>query len=157
MRWTHEETIDAPTDVVWRANSDVTDWPGFLPTVRSVERLDEGPFLLGSRAQIKQPGQPMAIWEVTSFEPGRQFSWRSERRGMTFVGTHQVEPEGAGCRNVLTLELTGPLAPVMGLLLSPVMRRVLRTEGACFKARAESSTRAEPTGGAGRAAEAPGR
>jgi uncharacterized membrane protein len=145
MRWTHEETIDAPADVVWRLNSDVADWPSFLPTVRSVERLDEGPLRLGARARIKQPGQPLAVWEVTDFEPGREFSWRSERRGMTFVGRHQVTPEGAGTRNALTIEMTGPLTAVLGPLLAPAMRRVLRTEGSCFKTRAEGRTPAAPT------------
>jgi hypothetical protein len=108
--------------------------------VQSVERLDEGPLRLGSRARIKQPAQRTAVWEVTSLEPGRRFSWRSERRGIAMTGTHQVDPEGSGSRNTLTIEMTGPLAPVLGLLLGPLMRRVLRTENACFKGRAEGRT-----------------
>ena len=35
--------------------------------------------------------------------------------------------------------MTGLLAPVLGRLLAPLMRRVLRTENACFKARAEQA------------------
>jgi uncharacterized membrane protein len=137
MEWTNIQTIGAPADVVWQLSTDVTDWPTYMPTVRSVERLDEGPLRLGSRARIKQPGQRTAVWEVTSLEPGHQFSWRSERRGVAMTGTHRVDPEGAGSRNTLTIEMTGPLAPVLGALLGPLMRRVLRTENACFKARAE--------------------
>jgi uncharacterized membrane protein len=144
MEWTNTETIDAPVDVVWQLSTDVTDWPTYMPTIRSVERLDEGPLRLGSRARIKQPGQPVAVWEVTSFEPGRQFNWRSERRGMAMTGTHHVVSEGTGSRNTLTIEMTGPLAPVMGLLLAPLMRRVLRTENACFKSRAEGRTQDAP-------------
>jgi uncharacterized membrane protein len=137
MEWTNEQTIDAPVDVVWQLTTDVTDWPTYMPTVQSVERLDEGPLRMGARARIKQPGQRAAVWEVTTFEAGREFSWRSDRRGVSLTGVHRMAPDGDGTRNTLTIEMTGPLAPVMGLLLGPLMRRVLRTENGCFKARAE--------------------
>jgi hypothetical protein len=108
-----------------------------MPTVQSVERLEEGPLRLGARANIKQPGQRLALWTVTEFIPGRTFSWISQRRGMAMTGTHLVEPQGAGTRSTLTLTMTGPLAPVLGPLLGPLMRRVLRTENGCFAERAQ--------------------
>jgi hypothetical protein len=55
---------------------------------------------------------------------------------MAMTGSHLVEPEGAGTRSTLTLAMSGPLAPVLGPLLGAVMRRVLRTENACFAERA---------------------
>ena len=111
MEWTHEQRIDAPVAAVWRLTTDVTDWPSYMPTMRSVELLD-GPLRIGARAKIKQPGQPTAVWQVTTFEPGRQFAWESRRRGMTMVGRHRMTPDGDGTRNILTLEMTGALAPV---------------------------------------------
>jgi uncharacterized membrane protein len=146
MEWTHEESIDAPVDVVWSLTTAVTDWPAYMPTVQSVERLDEGPLRVGSRARIKQPRQRTAVWEVTSLDPGREFVWRSDRRGMSFTGSHRVTPDGGGSRNTLTIAMSGPLAPVLGLLLGPLMRRVLRTEGACFKERAENTAEAAGLG-----------
>jgi uncharacterized protein YndB with AHSA1/START domain len=139
MEWTHNETIDAPAADVWRLTTDVGAWPTFMPTVRSVEPLDDGPLRLGARARIKQPGQRRAVWTVTRYEPGEAFSWESPRRGITFTGTHHVTPEGHGCRNTLTLGMTGPWAPVAGWLMAPLMRWVLRTENACFKAAAEQA------------------
>lgn len=147
MEWTNEATIDAPVDVVWQLTTDVTAWPTYMPTVTSLQRLEDGPLRLGASARIKQPGQRAAIWRVTEFEPGRRFSWRSERRGVTMIGTHTVEPEGNGSRNVLTITMTGPLTPVLGPLMGPLMGRVLRTENACFKARAEGRTTAAPAHG----------
>lgn len=136
MEWTHETTIDAPAAAVWTANADVAAWPAFLPTVTSLELLDDGPLRLGSRARIKQPGQGLAVWEVTRLDPGREFVWESRRRGVTVTGLHRVEPAGSGSRNTLTITMTGPFAPVLGLLTGPLMRRVLRTEGRCFAERA---------------------
>lgn len=139
MEWTHSERIDTPPETVWALATTVTDWPAYMPTVQSVERLDDGPLHLGSSARIKQPGQRRAVWTVTRFEPGATFTWESPRRGYAFVGTHTVTSDGTGCVNTLGLGITGPLAPVVGRLLAPLMRRVLRTENACFKGRAEQS------------------
>jgi uncharacterized membrane protein len=139
MEWTHSELIDTPPQVMWGLATAVTDWPSYMPTMHSVELLDDGPLHLGSRARIKQPGQRSAVWTVTRFEPGRTFTWESARRGYTMVASHVVAAEGSGSRNTLTLTMTGPLAGVVGSLLGPLMRRVLRTENACFKARAEQT------------------
>jgi uncharacterized membrane protein len=147
MEWTHSEAIDAPADLVWRLTTDVVAWPTFMPTVTTVERLDDGPLRVGAVARIKQPGQRTATWTVTELTPGSTFSWRSQRRGMAMVGSHRVTPEGQGSRSTLTLTMSGPLTPVLGRLLGPLMRRVLRTENACFKARAEAGARQGATAG----------
>jgi uncharacterized membrane protein len=147
MEWTHTQVIDAPADVVWRLTADVASWPSFMPTVRSVERLDQGPLRVGSSARLRQPGQRTATWTVTELTPGRTFSWRSDRRGMAMVGAHRVDAEGRGSRSTLTLTMSGPLAPVLGRLLGPMMRRVLRIENGCFAARAEQEVRQESPAG----------
>ena len=147
MEWTNTQTIDAPPEVVWGLATDVETWPDYMPTVTTVERLEEGPLRLGARAMIKQPGQRRALWTVVEFTPGRTFSWESRRRGMTMTGTHRVEPEAGGTRNTLTLTMTGPLTPVLGRLLGPMMRRVLSTENQCFADRAQDrAPRAQQAG-----------
>jgi uncharacterized membrane protein len=147
MEWTNTRTIDAPADVVWQLTADVTAWPEYMPTVQSVERLEEGPLRVGARAMIKQPAQRRALWTVTELTPGHTFSWESRRRGMTMTGSHRVDPEGAGSRNTLTITMSGPLTPVLGPLLAPLMRRVLRTENACFAERAEHRASRAPQAG----------
>jgi uncharacterized membrane protein len=147
MEWTHTQTIDAPAEVVWELATDVTAWPEYMPTVQSVQRLEEGPLRPGARAKIKQPGQRSALWTVTELAPGRTFSWQSQRRGMVMTGSHRVEPQGATTRSTLTLSMSGPLAPVLGPVLAPLMRRVLRTENGCFAERAEHQARRAPHAG----------
>jgi hypothetical protein len=53
------------------------------------------------------------------------------------TGIHRMTAEGGGCRNVLELTASGPLAGPLGLLLGGMFARVLRTENAGFKAEAE--------------------
>ena len=147
MEWTHAQTIDAPPEVVWELATDVTSWPEYMPTMQSVERLEQGPLRLGARAMIKQPGQRLALWTVTELTPGHTFTWESRRRGVTMTGHHRVDREGSGTRSTLELTMSGPLAPVLGPLLGPLMRRVLVTENACFAERAQSRAHRAPHAG----------
>jgi len=142
MKWTNTLMMDAPAELIWELNTDVERWPARTPTVQSVARLDDGPFRVGSRARIKQPGQRSATWTVTRMLPGHEFSWQSKRRGLVLTGTHRVEPAGPETRNTLEIEVTGPLSRVFGLLFGVAIRRALRLENAGFKSEASRQTAA---------------
>src|SRR3712207_3889286 len=121
-----ERVIDiaAPPERVWAAMSDVERWPAWTASVTRVERLDRGPFGVGSRARVRQPGFPAAVWTVTALEPGRSFAWRSAVPGLTSVGVHRVDPVADGASRVaLSLTWSGPLAPVIRLLAGRRSRR----------------------------------
>jgi uncharacterized membrane protein len=142
MKWTNTLRMDAPAELIWELNTDVERWPTRTPTVQSVERLDDGPFRVGSQARIKQPGQPTATWTVTRMLPGHEFSWQSKRRGLVLTGTHRVQTAGPETRNTLEIEVTGPLSRVFGLLFGVAIRRALRLENAGFKSEASRQTSA---------------
>ncbi|MFT3854064.1 MAG: SRPBCC family protein [Ilumatobacteraceae bacterium] len=135
-----ELIVDASPSKVWTLTIDVESWPKVTPTVTSVSRLDDGAFGVGSRARIKQPRQPAAVWTVTRYEPESLFEWSRSSFGLTVVAAHHIEPLDDGrCRNVLTLELSGPMAKVFGWLLARPSRRAIATENASFKRAAESA------------------
>jgi hypothetical protein len=138
MRWENSARISAPADLVWRLTMDITDWPSYVPTMRKVERLDGGPFRVGSTARISQPGQTPAVWTVTRLEPQHEFAWQTRRLGMTMTGSHVIEADGAGCRNTLAVEVAGPLSRLLGPLLGPMVRRSIDTENRAVKSRAEA-------------------
>ena len=137
----HDEvTIDAPAATVWTLTVDIEGWPKVTPTVASVSRLDDAPLDAGSRARVKQPRQPPAVWVVTRFEPETLFEWSAQSLGMAMVATHRIVPlDERRCRNLLTLTVNGPTAALFGRLLKPHIAKVLATENASFKRAAESA------------------
>ncbi len=136
-----ESTIDvaASSDDVWRVMIDVERWPEWTPTIGRLERLDVGPFQVGSRVRIHQPRLPKAIWTVTALEDGHAFEWQNTMPGVRSVAGHRVERrESGGARVTLTLRWTGPLAPLLRLLYGRLARRYVQTEASSLKRRCEA-------------------
>lgn len=130
--------IDAAPATVWAVTEDVERWPDWCPTMTSVRRVDDGPFRPGSSARIRQPGMPEAVWTVIDMEPGSGFAWEARVRGMRMVGRHRMEPDGAGTRSVLTVEMRGVPALFLWPLLRVAVGRAIARENAALRRRCES-------------------
>ena len=120
--------IEAPTQPVWEILFDVAHWPDWLPTINTVERLDDGPLKLGSRARISQPKLPKAEWEVTELVDGRLFTWEAKGPGMKTIGRHEVVPDGTGSRVTLSIEQTGPMGWVAATVWRSLTQRYIELE-----------------------------
>ena len=136
--------INAPADVVWDVLRDAERWPDWTPTVTSVRFVDKGPLAVGSRAVIRQPRLPPALWRVTEFEEGRLFTWVTKSPGVSVFGRHVVAPREPGARVTLSLQFTGLLSPLVGRLTRNLNNRYLELEAATLKSRCEGPV-AAPT------------
>jgi uncharacterized membrane protein len=135
----HLGTREARADVVWAVMSDGEGWPEWTASVTSVRRLDKGPLRIGSRALIRQPRFPPAVWTVTTLEPGHRFVWKSGMPGMWVYGDHSVAPATHGTRATLRLFYDGL---VMGRMTRGITNRYLDMEAAGLKRRSEENARA---------------
>jgi uncharacterized membrane protein len=128
-----ERTIEiaAPPRTVWTVMIDVARWPEWTASVTNIERLDDEPLRVGSRARIHQPRLPAAVWIVTAFEAGGYFEWQNVRPGLRTVAGHRVETSGGdGTRVTLSLGWSGRLAPLIRLVYGRLSRRYVETEAA---------------------------
>jgi carbon monoxide dehydrogenase subunit G len=141
VRLAHQLLVQAPAERVWALTEDIESWPRLTPTMRRVERLDDGPLRVGSTATVTQPRLRPARWRVTELEPPRRFVWETETLGTRIVAGHHVEPAGEGCRNTLTLDVTGRGATVLGGLAGRALRSALATENDGFRRAAEGLER----------------
>jgi uncharacterized membrane protein len=135
-----DKSVDARADLdaAWRALTDVTDWPRWTASMTSVERLDDGPLRLGSRARVKQPGMQPLIWEVTEFADRSVFTWAARSPGVRIVGRHRIRPNDDGSTRItLELALSGPLAGVVKVLAGRRNERFLGLEANGLKAASE--------------------
>ena len=135
-------SLDTTADLAsaWNALVDVASWPRWTASMTTVERLDEGPLRVGSRARIKQPGFPWLVWEVSDLREGSEFTWFTAAPGSRTAGRHVVErnPDGT-TRITLVLDQTGPLGVVFGALTAAKTRRFLSLEVAGLKAASEAA------------------
>jgi uncharacterized membrane protein len=131
--------IDAPTPAVWEVLVDVVRWPEWTPTIESVERLDDGPFQVGSRAQVRQPRLPRAVWEVTEVVAGRSFTWEATGPGMRTIGRHEVVPDADGSTVTLSIEQTGPMGAVAAVVWRRLTQRYIELEAESLDTRVTGS------------------
>jgi uncharacterized protein YndB with AHSA1/START domain len=129
--------IAAPPDLVWSVMVDAERWHEWTPSVRSIRRLDSGPLRVGSRALIRQPRFPPAMWKVTALDPGRCFTWRSGAPGMWVYALHSVESVEGGARATLRLHYEGVIGRLMGRITHAITNRYLDFEAAGLKRRSE--------------------
>jgi uncharacterized membrane protein len=139
MRFEATIGVAAPAQLVLEVYTDVQRWPEWTASVTSVARLDQGPLSVGSRARIKQPRLPVAVWEVTEVVPGHSFTWMARGPGIITTASHVVAtPEGGGLvRVTASLEQAGLLGPLLGFLTKQLTNRYLQTELRGLKAHCE--------------------
>jgi uncharacterized membrane protein len=133
-------TINAPVERVWSVMTDVERWPEWTASVTRVERLDAGPFGVGSRARISQPKLPTTIWTVSDLQPERSFAWTAGASGITTVANHEITPGPADSVTVtLSIRQSGLLSPLVALLAGGLTRRYIRMEAEGLKRKAEGA------------------
>ncbi|HEY2384884.1 MAG TPA: SRPBCC family protein [Terriglobia bacterium] len=130
--------IDAPPGRVWPVLADVERWHEWTPSIRSIRRLEGGPFTVGSSACVSQPKLREAIWTVSHLEPGRGFTWTSGGSGLfRATGSHLIEPSGNGSRVTLSVEFKGLLGGLAGLAFGKLTDEYLAMEAAGLKRKCE--------------------
>ena len=140
MRFEETIDIDAPQQRVWDVLSDLETWPRHIETVDVVKLLTPPPVAVGSRILLKQPKLPEGTWDVTVWEAPSYFEWRQTSGGVTSVAGHRVEAlEGGRSRLSLSIDMRGPLIPIIGLFYKDLVTRYMSIEARGMKVAAESA------------------
>ena len=140
-------TANADIARTWAALTDVATWPRWTKSMTSVERLDDGPLRVGSRARVKQPRMPVLIWQVDEIRDREVFTWSAPSTGVRVTGVHRLIPNADGTTRIeLEVQQRGPLAGIIGWLTGARTRRYLALEAAGLKAASEAGGPGSPGG-----------
>ncbi len=129
--------IQASSDRVWAVLCDVERWPEWTSSMTTVRRMDDGPLILGSRAQVRQPKLLPAVWKVTELQEKRRFAWVTRSPGVQLKGDHWIEANGARSTVKLSLQFSGLLAPLVARIYRSLSQRYLATEAEGLRKRCE--------------------
>jgi len=141
MKFQTEIDIDATPDAVWQVLSDVESWPKWTASMTSIQLLQQGDLKVGSTAKVTQPKLKPAVYTVTECEPGKSFVWSMKAAGVTVRGGHYVVDRGEGkTRMTLTIDQSGALSGLIGMLFGKRAREYVQMEAEGFKKAAEGVT-----------------
>lgn len=128
-----ERSIDiaAPPERVWAVFVDVERWHEWTASITSVQRLDQGPFGVGSRVLVRQPQLRPATFEVIECTAGRHFTWQTTTGGVSAVAGHVVEPVAGSTHVTISLDFTGFPLLFLGWWVRRITNRyfTMETEG----------------------------
>jgi uncharacterized membrane protein len=130
--------INAPADRVYEVMSEIDRWQEWTPSVTSIKRLDTGPFVVGSRAVIRQPKFPPALWTVIAIDGRRSFTWSNRAPGIMVIAHHSVDANGARSKATLSLKYEGLLGRLLARITRGITNRYLTMEAKGLKARSEN-------------------
>ena len=130
--------INAPAERVYAVMIDIDRWHEWTGSITSIRRLDGAAFIVGTRAMVRQPKLPPAMWTISKIEPGRRFEWINAAPGLKVTGHHSVEPTPTGSRATLALSYAGLFGGLLARLTEGITKRYIAMEAAGLKARAEN-------------------
>jgi len=116
----------ASADKVWRIWSDMSTWGEWNPNVSTMDW--NGGFISGSTGVMNTKAGQHHKMQLVNVEPGKGFKLEtSVVPGTKFRFNCRIEPAGAKTNVSQTVEVGGPLGPVMGGMLGPQVSKEFGT------------------------------
>lgn len=135
--YTTKISINADKSRIWSVLADVEQWSKWTASIEKIEPLEVSPLKNGSKVRILQPKLRPAIWEITEWCEGQNFTWVSNNPGMRVEATHTIVEKDGGCEVVLGVKTEGFLAPLVGLLAGKLTQEYMAMEAAGLKKQCE--------------------
>lgn len=120
----------APVERTFRHATDLRRVPEFIPAIRSLEVLTEGPIGVGTRfreTRVVFGREHTEEMEVTEFDAPRSYAVGCESCGCLYSSRFDFRAKDGGTEIEMTFEATPRtlFARVMGFLTKPMMKKMV--------------------------------
>lgn len=113
MRFSSSIEIDAPADKVWTLIDQLEEWPQWMPSIKKIERVTQGPLSVGSQLLVTAKVSRLTVnllMTVTEFVPERSVVMRGKAMGTNLTRFYLLEPHDNATTVTIGGDVTGPLA-----------------------------------------------
>jgi len=113
MRFESSIDINAPVAKVWALIDKLEEWPQWMPSIKKIERVSEGPLTAGSQLSItaKVSGLTVTLlMTIIEFVPERTVVMQGKALGTNLTRFYILEPVNGKTKGTIGGEVSGTLA-----------------------------------------------
>ena len=113
MRFSSSIDIDAPVNKVWGLVYRLEEWPGWMPSIKKIERVSESPLGVGSQLSVTAKVSKLTVtllMTVTEFVQERSVVMQGRSLGTKLTRFYRLEPIDSRTKVTIGGEVSGLLA-----------------------------------------------
>jgi carbon monoxide dehydrogenase subunit G len=113
MRFESSIEINAPAEKVWALIDKLEEWPQWMPSIKKIERVSQGPLAVGSQLSVtaKVSGLTVTLlMTITEFIPERNVVMEGKALGTKLTRFYTLEPVNGKTKVTIGGDVSGALA-----------------------------------------------
>jgi uncharacterized membrane protein len=113
MRFESSIDINAPIEKVWALVDKLEEWPQWMPSIKKIERLSEGPLAVGSQLSVTAEVSGLAVtllMTITEFVPQQSVVLEGKALGTNLTRFYNLEPVNDKTKVTVGGDVSGALA-----------------------------------------------
>jgi carbon monoxide dehydrogenase subunit G len=113
MRFSSSVEINAPVGKVWALVDKLEEWPQWMPSIKKIEKVSEGPLTVGSQLSVTAKVSRLTvnlIMTITEFVPERSAVMQGKALGTNLTRFYLFEPVNGKTKITIGGEVSGLLA-----------------------------------------------
>ena len=112
MKFSASVEINATPEKAWALVKNVEEWPKWIPSLKKIEKVSEGPLGVGSQVLVvaKSAITVNLLMTITEFVPGRSVVMEGKVLGVRMKRYYEMEPVNGRARLTAGGEVKGLLA-----------------------------------------------
>jgi carbon monoxide dehydrogenase subunit G len=113
MRFESSIDIDAPAERVWALVDKLEEWPQWMPSIKKIERVSQGPLTAGSQLSVTAKVSGLTVrllMTITEFVEERNVVLEGKALGTKLARFYTLEPVNGKTKLTIGGDVSGALA-----------------------------------------------